>query len=231
MKTLYRTALSGVVAAFVALSASAFEGRVSLGITAEKGGEQVIEFATKGDLVRMEPKSGDARGAAMIMDATKQEMTILMPSERMYMVMPMRSGPAQQGDGAEAKEAKIEKTGRSEKILGYDCEEWLMTDKGESTALWVTEQLGTFMGLGGGNPMGGMMGGRKAKAEGSTWEKLLKDKKGWFPLRVVSRDGRGKEKFRLEAKKIEPGNLADDLFAPPAGFQKFAMPAMGGFGG
>lgn len=230
MKTLYRTALSGVVAAFVALSAFAFEGRVSLGITAEKGGEQVIEFSTKGDLVRMEPKPADAGGAAMIMNAAKQEMTILMPREQMYMVMPMRGGPAQQADDSEAREAKIEKTGRTEKILGYDCEEWLMTDKGESTALWVTEQLGTFMGLGGGNPMGGMMGGRKAKADGAAWEKLLKGKKGWFPLRVVSRDARGKEKFRLEAKKVEPGKLSDELFAPPAGYQKFAMPAMGGFG-
>lgn len=220
----------GVAATLAAVSAFAFEGRVSLGMTAEKGGEQVIDFAMKGDLVRMEPQSGEARGAAMIMNAAKQEMTILMPSERMYMVMPMRGGPAQQGDGAEAKEIKIEKTGRTEKILGYDCEEWLMTDKGESTALWVTEQLGAFMGLGGGNPMGGMMGGRKAKADGAAWEKLLKGKKGWFPLRVVSRDARGKEKFRLEAKKIEAGTLPADLFAPPAGFQKFAMPAMGGFG-
>lgn len=230
MKTFLRAGWIAVIATLATASAFAFEGRVSLGITAEKGGEQVIDFAMKGDFVRMEPQSGEARGAAMIMNAAKQEMTILMPSERMYMVMPMRGGPAQQGDSGETKDMKIEKTGRTEKILGYDCEEWLMTDKGESTTLWVTEQLGTFMGLGGGNPMGGMMGSRKAKTEGSAWEKLLKDKKGWFPLRVTSRDARGKEKFRLEAKKVEPGTLPADLFAPPAGFQKFAMPAMGGFG-
>jgi hypothetical protein len=231
MKTFLHAGWIGVVTTLVTASAFAFEGRVSLGITAEKGGEQVIDFATKGDLVRMEPQSGEARGATMIMNAAKQEITILMPSERMYMVMPMRGGPAQQTDGSDAKDVKIEKTGRTEKILGYTCEEWIMTDNGETTAMWVTEQLGNFMGLGGGNPMGGMMGGRKAKANGSAWEKLLKEKKAWFPLRVVSRDGRGKEKFRLEAKKIEPGSLPDDLFAPPAGFQKFAMPAMGGFGG
>lgn len=231
MKTLFRAGLSGVVAAFAAVSALAFEGRVSLGITAEKGGEQVIDFLTKGDLVRMEPKAAEAAGTAMIVNAAKQEMTILMPRERMYMAMPLRGGPASPGGAEQPAQGKIEKTGRTEKILGYDCEEYVVTDKGDSTEMWITEQLGSFMGLGGGNPMGGMMGGRKAKADGAAWENLLKGKKGWFPLRVVSRDGRGKEKFRLEAKKIEPGNLPDDLFAPPADFQKFAMPAMGGFGG
>lgn len=220
-----------MMAACAALSAFAFEGRVSLAITGEKGGEQVIDFVTKGDLVRMEPKTADAAGTAMIMNAAKQEMTVLMPRERMYMVMPMRGGPAPQAGNAEPSDAKIEKTGRTEKILGYDCEEYVVTDRGNSTAMWITEQLGSFMGLGTGNPMGGMMGGRKAKAEGAAWETLLKGKKGWFPLRVVSRDAKGKEKFHLEAKKIEPGNLSDELFAPPAGFQKFAMPAMGGFGG
>jgi hypothetical protein len=220
----------GAVVACAALSAVAFEGRVSLAITGEKGGEQVIDFVTKGDLVRMEPKAADAAGTAMIMNGAKQEMTILMPREHMYMVMPMRGAPGQPNGSGEPKDVKLEKTGRTAKILGYDCEEYVMTDRGDSTEMWLTEQLGSFMGLGGGNPMGGMMGGRKAKADGAAWEKLLKDKKGAFPLRIVSRDPRGKEKFRLEAKKIEPGKLSDDLFAPPADFQKFAMPAMGGFG-
>lgn len=229
MKTLLRVGFLSVAAAGATLSALAFEGRVSLAMKGEKGGEQVIDFVTKGDLVRMEPKAAEAAGTAMIMNATKQEMTILMPRERMYMVMPMRGGPAQSGGSGEST-AKIEKTGRTEKILSYDCEEYVVTDKGDVTEVWITEQLGSFMGLGGGNPMGGMMGGRKAKADGAAWEQLLKGKKGWFPLRVVSRDAKGKEKFRLDAKAIEPGNLSDDLFAPPAGFQKFAMPAMGGFG-
>lgn len=229
MKHYLRAGWMGIMAALAASSALAFEGRVSLAITSGKDREQVIDFATKGDLVRMEPKMAGAEGATMIMNAAKQEMTILMPRERMYMVMPMRGGPAQE-PGAGQKDVKFEKTGRTEKILGYDCDEYVMTDQGETTAMWLTEQLGNFMGLGGGNPMGGMMGGHKAKSEGAAWEKLLKDKKGVFPLRVVGRDARGKEKFRLEAKKIEPGALPDDLFAPPAGFQKFAMPAMGGFG-
>lgn len=231
MKALSRTlALLGLVTVS-ALSALAFEGRVSLGFSDGKGREQVIDYAMKGALVRLEPKMKETAGAAMIMDATKQEMTILMPEQRMYMTMPMRGTPGDGRGGHEAKDVKVEKTGRTEKILGYDCEEYVMTDRGQTTEMWVTGQLGSFMGLSGGNPMGGMMSGRKAKAEGNAWEQVLKDKKGAFPLRIVGHDAKGKETFRLEAKKIEPGDVPDDLFAPPAGFQKFAMPGMGGFGG
>ncbi len=75
------------------------------------------------------------------------------------------------------------------------------------------------MGLGGGNPMGG---GRKV----SGWEAELKGK-GGFPLRLIERDGSGKEVTRLEATKIEPGPLPASLFEPPAGFQKFEMPNLG----
>lgn len=231
MKSLLRAfAVIGLLVSS-ALSAPAFEGKVSLGFSDEKGREQVIDYALKGSLVRLEPKMKDAEGTAMIMDAAKQEMTILMPAEQMYMVMPLRGMPAQGKAATETKDVKVEKTGRTETILGYLCEEYVMTDKGQTTEMWITDQIGSFMGLsGGGNPMGGMMGGRKAKAEGAAWEQVLKGKQGAFPLRVVGRNAKGKESFRLEAKKIEPGTLPDSLFAPPAGFQKFSMPALPGFG-
>lgn len=232
MKSLFRAVTFFGFLTASTLSALAFEGKVSLGFTEGKGREQIVDYAMKGSLVRMEPKMKDAGGAAMIMDATKGEMTILMPEQRMYMIMSMRPNAAPgQADGA-ATEAKIEKTGRTEMILGYLCEEYVTTDHGQTVALWLTDKLGTFMGLSGGNPMSGMMGGRGAKtAKSAGWETLLKEKGGVFPLRVVVTEKSGKDSFRLEAKKIELGTLPDELFVPPAGFQKFSMPALSGFGG
>jgi len=215
-----------------ALHAPAFEGKVSLGFTDGKNREQIVDYAMKGALVRMELKQKDDGSAAMIMDAAKGEMTIIMPEQHMYMIMSMRSAAAQGKADSAAQESKIEKTGRTETILGYLCEEYVTTDRGQTTAMWLTDKLGSFMGLSGGNPMSGMMGGRGAKAsKPAGWESLLKDKGGVFPLRVVVTDKSGKDSFRLEAKKIEPGALPDDLFVPPAGFQKFSMPALSGFGG
>jgi hypothetical protein len=220
-----RAAWLGVVFLFAAVAAPAFEGRISLGFTDGKGREQVIDYAVKGTRVRLEPKMEQAAGTAMIMDGATQEMTVLMPAQRMYMVMPMHGVAKPGGTESPTQQQKVEKTGRTEKILGYDCEEYVMSDKGQSTEMWITDQLGSFMGLSGGNPMAGLVGG-KAKAEASGWEQALKGKQGAFPLRVVSRDPKGKEIFRLEAKSVKPENLGDELFKAPEGFQKFSMPGM-----
>lgn len=231
MKSILRSFAGVSLGLVAALSAAAFEGKVSLGVKSNRDAEQVIDYAMKGTRVRMEPKMTGAGGAAMIMDWEKQEMTVLMTEQQMYMVMPLKKPQAAARAQQNAPEQKIEKTGRTEKILGYTCDEYVTSEGGQTTEMWITEELGSFGGLGGGNPMGGMMGGGQKSAVPSSWERALQGKKGAFPLRVVSRDAKGKETFRLEAKKIEPGTLPDTLFAPPAGFQKFAMPAMPGFSG
>ena len=38
---------------------------------------------------------------------------------------------------------------------------------------------------------------------------------------------KGKEVFKMEATKVEPGPLPDSLFVPPAGYEKFQMPSLG----
>ena len=60
----------------------------------------------------------------------------------------------------------------------------------------------------------------------SIFKEALKGK-GGFPLRVISHDAKGKETFKMEATKIEPGPLPDSLFVPPASYKRFDMPNMG----
>lgn len=239
MKNFVQTVLllGGLLAASSLVAANVFEGKVTLGMKSAKEKEMVIDYAMKEGLVRMEPKMAEAAGSAMIFNWEKKEMTVLMPEQSMYMVMPLNQGQGRPGAPMPEREptGKIEKTGKTETILGYLCEQLIYTDKDTATEMWVTEKLGTFMGLGGGggNPMGGMMGGgRGSKKSGdAAWEQALKGMTGFFPLRVISKDGKGKEVFRLEAKAIEPGSLPASLFAPPAGYQKFAMPSFPGMGG
>ncbi|MSU45561.1 MAG: DUF4412 domain-containing protein [Lacunisphaera sp.] len=85
------------------------------------------------------------------------------------------------------------------------------------------------MGMGSGGGGGGLFGGgRKGGGPAAAkWEEVLKGK-GGFPLRVISRDAKGKESFKMEATKIEPGSLPDSLSLPPAGYEKFSMPDFGG---
>lgn len=217
--------VSGLLMASHAFAANAFEGKVSLAVTPEKGKPMTMNYSMKGEKLRTDM---DANGSQIssIMDIQKMEITMLMPEEKMYMVMPVKQAvekaTAKQGD----LDADIERTGKTETILGYKCDQILIKDKEKKTVteLWVATNLGVFMGMG--NSGGSPFGGKKNAAAAAKWEEALKGKEG-FPLRVISRDAKGKETFKMEATKIEPKSLPDSLFLPPADFQKFQMPDLG----
>jgi hypothetical protein len=226
MKFLSRfLAVGALLTAVQAFAASTFEGKVSLAITAERGRTMNMDYSLKGQKVRMD-MSAEGNLVSSIMDTAKMEMLMLMPDQQMYMVMPMKQKVEQAMEKAGVNTADIEVTGKTETILGYKCNQILVKDKGLVTEVWAAEGLGAFMGLSGGGPMGGgMMGGGKPAS--AKWEEALKDK-GGFPLRVITRDAKGKESFKMEATKIQPGSLPDSQFTAPAGYQKFSMPGMGG---
>ena len=230
MNSLSRFLAVGVLlTAAESFAAGAFEGKVTLAMTAEKGRTMNLDYSIKGQQLRMDINA-EGHQMTSIMDLTKMEMLMLMPDQQMYMVMPIKK-PVEAAAKAGESTAEVEVTGKTETILGYKCSQLIVKDKGTVTEMWVAEGLGAFMGLGnsggGGNPMAGMFGGGgKKSANAAKWEEALKGK-GGFPLRVISRDAKGKQSFKMEATKIEPGSLPDSLFAPPAGYEKFAMPDFG----
>ncbi|AOS45021.1 hypothetical protein Verru16b_02090 [Lacunisphaera limnophila] len=207
--------------------AASFEGKVTLAMEMGKGQKQVLDYSIKGSAMRIDMTAED-QTFATIMDLEKMEMLMLMPEQQMYMIMPIKDKVEAAVDEALAKDPSIEKTGRTDTILGYKCDEYVTKDRNVTTEIWVAEGLGSFMGLGnsgGGGAMGGMFGGKK-KAAAAGWEAKFKGKPG-FPLRVISRDAKSRETFKMEATKIEPGTLPASLFQAPAGWQKFQMPNMG----
>lgn len=214
-------------------AADSFEGKVTFSMSAGKGPSQVMDYTMKGSVIRMDMKT-EGGSVSNIMDMNKREMLMLMHDQQMYMQMPMKLPPEA---AAKAKEmestAEIEKTGKTETILGYKCQQVLVKDKGTVTEMWLADGLGTFMGSlsggGGGGPFGG--GGRGGAPAPSKWEQALKGV-GGFPLRVISRNASNKETYKMEVTKIAPGPQPDSSFAPPAGYQKFQMPGgMNPFGG
>ena len=207
-------------------AAAAFEGKISLAISADKKGKsQAMDYSIKGQKLRMD-LNAEGNQIATIMDMEKMEMIMLMPEQKMYMVHPIKKPLEQAAAKAGESSADIEVTGKTETILGYKCSQVLVKDKGTVTEAWLAEGLAAFQGLGApGGGGGGMFGGKKS-ANAAKWEEALKGKSG-FPLRVISRDSKSKETFRMEATKVEPGPLPDSLFIAPAGYEKFQMPNMG----
>ncbi|MBI2813917.1 MAG: DUF4412 domain-containing protein [Opitutae bacterium] len=233
MNTLSRfLAVGALLTAVQAFAAGGFEGKVSLAITAGKGQAMNLDYSMKGRQLRTD-MNAEGHQMTSLMDLDKLEVLMLMPEQQMYMVMPIKKPIEQAMEKAGDGTADVEVTGKTETILGYKCNQILVKDRGSVTEVWAAEGLGAFMGLGqggggGGNPMAGMFGGGGRKGGGGAkWEEALKGK-GGFPLRVITRDAKGKDTFKMEATKIEPGSLPDSLFSPPAGYQKFEMPDIGG---
>lgn len=215
-------AVGSMLTASLSFAADAFEGKVSLAMSSGKAKPQTLNYSIRQDALRIDILAEGGQSFATIMDMKKMEMILLMSEQKMYMVMPMKDTVEKAVAKAEIKDPNIEKTGRTDTILGYKCDEYVNKEKNTTTEIWIAEGLGAFMGLGD-NSGGGMFGKKKIS---TGWEEKFKGKPG-FPLRVVSRDNKNKETFRMEATKIEPGSLPASLFQPPAGWQKFQMPSMG----
>ena len=202
-----------------------FEGVIEMQV---KGPNQEtlmpMKYFVKGDFIRMEMQS--PRGEmAMIMDSKNKKTIMLMPQMQSYMERSI-DAPTQ-GD---AKKSEITKTGKTEKILGYDCEQFIMKNEKGETEMWAAKGLGTFVRMGMGGPGGGPGGRRGGMGGGgqtpAAWEEEFRTK-GLFPMRVVSLGTDGKEESRMEVTKIEKKALDAALFKAPEGWQKMDMPMMG----
>ena len=204
---------------------AAFHGKVDFKITSSRGPVNLTYFV-KGDRARTEFALEGGRSAAVIMNFGQHEMTMLMPEQKMYMVRPLTVPTASEGSrAAGGPPPEVKRTGQYETILGHKCEKIVVKSQNETTEIWGAEDMGVFM-----NPaMTGPMG-RPAANPSSAWEAEL-FQRGFFPMRVVTRDADGKETNRMEVTAIDASPLADSLFAPPADYRKFEMPTIPGMGG
>ncbi|HEY0945922.1 MAG TPA: DUF4412 domain-containing protein [Opitutaceae bacterium] len=215
--TLAAVLFAATVAPLLAASA-AFEGKIKMQMKSDEH-TQLIDYSVKPNLMRMDMPLDKGTTATSIMDFQKKEMIMLMPGEKMYMVMPIPDAADETGKKKRTgREATFENTGETEKVLGYLCTKFISKDEDNNTyEIWAAEGLGTFMGAGGKNPM--------KRAPRSAWETELA-KKGFFPLRMTGKNAKGKEIFNMEALAVEKQTLPDTHFAPPAGYERFDMGGM-----
>jgi hypothetical protein len=236
MKKLIPLLLAAVLATPTAFLAATFEGKVAMKITGPREGPSQMTFSLKEGFTRIDVAAAKGPAAAMIFDQAKEQMTILMLEQKMFMIRPVPKPAATAATPAgDMGTVGVVKTGATENILGYDCVKYTSQSKDGTTETWVTDQLGAFMGMGaGGNSMGGM-GGRRGPGAGAppaqAWEQALTGK-NMFPLRVVTTAG-GKETFRMEATSVDKVALPASTFAPPADFRDIGemMRGMGMPGG
>ncbi len=207
-------ALAILLTAWIAptLVAQSFEGVVEMKTKSEQG-SPTLTYMMKGGNARIEFES--PRGKGIMLHMGKEEKNyMLMTGMQMYMEIGGGAGAEQ---AAEAKKPGIKKTGKTEKILGYDAEQIMVTTEDADHEVWAAKGIGEFVRFTG-------MGRRQQ--QGAQWEGMA-EFKGYFPLRIVSKDKEGNEKSSLEVTKIEKKPLDGSLFQIPSDYKKMDPGAMG----
>lgn len=209
MKKLIGTLVFGLLLMAGSFKAWAFEGEVVYKYTHSNGEVMTMDDFIKGTKIRANTTFKDTE-SSVIMDLAKRKMWVLMHKQKMVMSMGI---PDSKKIESKVK-GKFHKTGKTQVILGYKCEEWLYESDYGSSSIWTASGFGAFPGLGG-----------KA-GEGEEWIDAIKSKK-LFALKIVNRNKEGKETGTMEATKIEKKSLPDSLFKVPSDYKIMNMPDMG----
>jgi hypothetical protein len=192
-----------------ALPQEAFEGMVKFKISDDSQSMDMNYFVKDGKIkVDVEGE----KNSSIIFDNKKQSMLIVMPEEKMYMDMPFKTDASVESD---EQKGEFKKTGEKNHTPGYTCEKWIYKDEENEVESWLTKELGSFVFFS--NPM--------EKKEKTAWESKF-ESEGFFPLLLIAKDDNGKVQTNMEVTSVEKRSLSNDMFTPPADYQKISIPGM-----
>jgi len=190
----------------MAFAQDAFEGKVIFEVQ-EDGNQQVMDYYAKDKRFRMDMPD---KGGSILFDSHALKMYVIMDEQKMYMESQMM--PLSMGSGG----GSVSKTGETKNILGYDCEKFLFEQEDMKGEAWMTKELGAFMFF------------MESQQELPAWQSEVLDA-GYFPLQVTQFNKRENTQSIYNVIEVTPIELSEDLFVPPADYQKLDLMNMGGF--
>ncbi len=240
----YALALVSVAALSVPGQARAqgtFEGMVAGTMALPNGKVAPFRYYQLGSRTRQE-YSIEGHTGAMIFDGTTGDMMSIMPEQKKYMVINLRtaSGPMRQlgeamgGGGGGTKppdfsKMKVTATGQRETIAGMTCEHYLFqnTEEPDKPPMDMCGATGLgFMGMAG--QVNSMMPSTVALLRSQNPELARLARQGFFPLKMTFPDREHPDKPLVwVVTQIDRHRPDAALFAPPAGYTALQMPGMG----
>jgi len=240
----YALALVSVAALSVPGQARAqgtFEGMVAGTMALPNGKVAPFRYYQLGSRTRQE-YSIEGHTGAMIFDGTTGDMMSIMPEQKKYMVINLRtaSGPMRQlgeamgGGGGGTKppdfsKMKVTATGQRETIAGMTCEHYLFqnTEEPDKPPMDMCGATGLgFMGMAG--QVNSMMPSTVALLRSQNPELARLARHGFFPLKMTFPDREHPDKPLVwVVTQIDRHRPDAALFAPPAGYTALQMPGMG----
>ncbi len=190
-----------------------FQGKVTFEIS-DEGQDQQISYFVKGNKFLIQPAEGEAVGqGSMIYDGDKKAMIVIMNEQRMYMEMPIDPMDEISKDESIGPDYFI-KTGNSQDVLGYKCDEFEFKDENKKGFALMTKELGAFLFMDDPNSGGS-----------SQWQKEIMNE-GYFPMLVKQENSSGELETVFKVVDLQSMSLDDKMFSAPPGYTKFDMPNM-----
>lgn len=216
-----------------------FEGKIDLLVKdpRQKKPMPPVSLVIKGGVIRADvppelalggPTASTTRQYAIV-DTPHRKLSVVMAGRKQVVVMDfgalvrrMKSLGAPGQHVAQPRHArkparpgtppKITKTGKSDTVAGYRCQEWqITTQKGRAAACVANVDVG-WLDL----PMTDL-------PQYKVWGQLLDGKH--LPLRIVV-DENGKERGSIEITKLEQKTIPDSVFAIPKGYKTVDLAAL-----
>ena len=193
---------SASAAATVATAAAGpFEGEIDVTVKDEASQKlpATITYRIKGAKVRYEPAAAPVKA---IEDGTAHHAYVIDDTKKSYEDLDTT---------AKSAPPSVTKTGKTEKIAGLDCEHWTLDDSAsqEKVDACVAKNVAWF----------DLAQAPKPGAAEPGWAAAL-TKENAFPLRLVVSDAKGKERYRVDATKVNKAKQDDTLFQAPAAYKK-----------
>ncbi len=175
-------------------------------------------MATRMGSMEMEGKKNDmAKNMTMIMDFEANAMVMVMEDQKMVNVMSLdKMGNIQDADTVSSN-ATIKKTGKTKKILGHTCDEYLITSDNMEGSLWIAPDLESFSKV-----MYKNIGGNAALANNPS----LKDMKGMMmemDMTVQDEKGKGSSKLEMQIVSLDQATISFIM----SDYQKLSFGGMG----
>lgn len=206
--------------------AAQFEGIVeSKNVTTDETGTQqtfTMTMFIRKDMVKIQSSAiGSSPPSTMIYRNDKRVVWMLNEEEKSYFEIPQDEKPEEvrpplEGKGTESY--KVSKTGKKRKILGYPCEQILITRDDERTEIWGTKSLSHLF-----KAISTALGEEHTETADDWANKITK--MGYFPL-ISTTKIEGSVAESQEVTRIEKKTLPVEFFDLPAGYRKQSVGEM-----
>lgn len=205
-----------------------FEGVVSYRITSPKASNDITiysKYALSKIKLTMTNKE-----VQFVFDRENQKMVMIVPDDKVYTIQTLKGETKENKPSSLASNQKQEVqalpqlTGKTKKILGYECEQWLETNNQGTTEIWLTKEIGTLNALSiiSDSNIPKSVAGVGARMVSGIFLPVTKGIKlgDYCPLQIIHYSPRGQTISSVEAISLQAQTLDNSIFQPPTNFQK-----------